>query len=546
MDKTANIDLLMDNLGDFGTYQFQQCALHLLSAVTAGLHMMVLVTVAAVPEHKCMIKWSDLNMTEPEWIVAPDDLTIDSCHFRNDYNKTEKCQMWLYDKTYYGATRATQWNMVCDNRWMGSLAQMSYMFGVFTGAVVLGSLADKYGRKRIFCISAVLQLILSVGVAFLTNYWVFIATTYVYGIFGSSGSYISGFVLTMELVGPSKRSVCGILFQTTFALGIMIVALWGYLITDVMTLQIVYGLHSLLLIPHFWLIDESPRWLWGQGRKDEAIKIVQKALKTNKSTVSLTLEKEQMESLGNDENKTEKSPKASEPADQSFSILDLFKTPNLRKNTINVCLFWFAASFGYYGISLRTGKLTGNPYFMMFVMAAVEIPSYVFVTVAMDRLGRRFLNSSMMIVGGVCLLASAFFPTDDLSQSISTSTVFVGKFCIAGAFAIIYNYTVELYPTVVRNTAIGLGSMFARLAGGFTPLVTLMDTFDPRAPTMTFALVTLLSGMFSTLLPETLNTSMPQTMEDGEEFGKGDTCFSTGCFGRLKSLPKEKDIPLES
>jgi len=27
---------------------------------------------------------------------------------------------------------------------MGSLAQMSYMFGVFTGSVVLGSLADKY------------------------------------------------------------------------------------------------------------------------------------------------------------------------------------------------------------------------------------------------------------------------------------------------------------------------------------------------------------------------------------------------------------------
>lgn len=34
--------------------------------------------------------------------------------------------------------------MICDNRWMLSVAQMSYMFGVFTGAVVLGSLADKY------------------------------------------------------------------------------------------------------------------------------------------------------------------------------------------------------------------------------------------------------------------------------------------------------------------------------------------------------------------------------------------------------------------
>jgi hypothetical protein len=39
---------------------------------------------------------------------------------------------------------------------------------------------------------------------------------------------------------------------------------------------------------------------------------------------------------------------------------------------------------------------------------------------------------------------------------------------------------------------------------------------------------------------------MPQTMEEGEEFGKGDTCFSTGCFGRSKKLSKEKDIPLES
>lgn len=39
---------------------------------------------------------------------------------------------------------------------------------------------------------------------------------------------------------------------------------------------------------------------------------------------------------------------------------------------------------------------------------------------------------------------------------------------------------------------------------------------------------------------------MPQTMEDGEEFGKGDTCFTTGCFGRKKrSQPKQKEIPVE-
>lgn len=87
--------------------------------------------------------------------------------------------------------------------------------------------------------------------------------------------------------------------------------------------------------PFYRLIDESPRWLWGQGRKDEAIKIIQKALKTNNQpSVSLALDKEQRISLDNDDNEKENHN------NQSFSILDLFKTPSLRKNTILICYFW--------------------------------------------------------------------------------------------------------------------------------------------------------------------------------------------------------------
>lgn len=77
----------------------------------------------------------------------------------------------------------------------------------------------------------------------------------------------------------------------------------------------------------------------------------------------------------------------------------------------------------------------------------------------------------------------------------------------------------------------------------FKRVFDLQDSYNPRASTITFATVTLLSGFLSTLLPETLNTIMPQTMQDGEDFGKGDTCFSTGCFGRSRkeNLEKEKE-----
>ena len=57
---------------------------------------------------------------------------------------------------------------------------------------------------------------------------------------------------------------------------------------------------------------------------------------------------------------------------------------------------------------------------------------------------------------------------------ITTAVVMFGKFCISGSFAVIYIYSAELFPTVVRNTALGLGSMCARLAAAMTPLISLL------------------------------------------------------------------------
>ncbi|CAK9804073.1 Organic cation transporter protein [Anthophora plagiata] len=539
-----NLEELMGHLGEFGKYQCWQFSLHILGALTAGLHMLTLVTVAAVPPHKCNIPESTfimdtLNFTSSNLNASSsiDDYSLvdNVCYYLDTNNVVKQCESWTYDTQYFQSSRAMEWNFVCSQRWMGAVAQSSYMFGVFIGAVTLGSLADKYGRKIIFYVSAVAQLILGVTVAFVNHYYIFLILRFLYGIFGSAGAYITGFVLTMELVGASKRTVCGVMFQLAFAVGFMLVAVWGAVIKDRMWLQIVYGLHSVTLVGHWWLMDESPRWLWAQGRVSESVAIVRKGLKMNGNNVDIDTA----------ELISEGKVRHVDQEEHSYGALDLFKTPNLRKKTLNVCFNWFANSIVYYGLSLNTGNLVGNPFLMLFLIGLVELPSYILMCFLMDRTGRRCMVCTFMLIGGTCCIIASCIPTGTGAAAAAIVTIVLfGKACIAGSFATIYNYTAELFPTVVRNTALGIGSMCARLSGALTPMIMLLDSLNPKVPAILFGFIALVSGFLSLYLPETANQPMPETIEDGEHFGKNDTCFTT-CLGSDRKNSASYEVTLD-
>lgn len=451
-------------------------------------------------------------------------------------NKTLKtCESWVFDTQYYSSSRGIEWNFVCSRRWMGAAAQTAYMVGVLFGSLILGRLCDKFGRKTVFVWAGILQLFFGVIVAFTFNYSSFIAVRFLYGIFGS-GSYIAGFVLTMELVGPSKRTLCGVMFQIMFAVGIMLLAAWGYLIDNRFYLQILYALHAVLLLPHWFLLDESPRWLWAQGRARESVAVIEKALKMNRSTEIVDTPALVSHC---------KATCAKYTDEHSAGTSDLFRTSNMLKKTLIICGCWFANSVVYYGLSLNTTKLNGNPYFIMFLMGVVELPSYVIVLYFLDRVGHRALISMMMLLGGISCLVVAALPHGSTS---TTGVVMVGKMFISGSYSIIYKYSAELFPTVVRSSGVGLGSMCASVSGATAPLISLLDTLNPKIPTIIFGFMALVSGFSTFFLPETLDRNLPQSLEDGERFGVGDTCF-TNCSGRRMSdtsveLP-ETMVPLE-
>ena len=64
-----------------------------------------------------------------------------------------------------------------------------------------------------------------------------------------------------------------------------------------------------------------------------------------------------------------------------------------------------------------------------------------------------------------------------------------GKFGASACFAIVYVYTAELFPTVIRNTAIGACTTAAGLGGIMSIMIGLLGTYWTSAPMLFMGIV---------------------------------------------------------
>ncbi|XP_062292958.1 organic cation transporter protein [Scomber scombrus] len=511
-----NFDEILSLIGGFGKFQKILYIWICLPQIFLAFHMLISVFTGAVPPHLChstrpsadAASSSNFNfslLSDPgRWreLSCTTSLNHSRAVAVGDGHPSGSCQGgWEYSTENFQSTIVTEWDLVCENANLNNLGSSIYMFGLLVGAVVFGSLADKYGRRIIILISLTIQTVFGVGTAFAPNFYIYIALRFMVGT-SISGVIMNAFVLGTEWTGSKQRMLAGIITDYFFGFGYILLAGVAYLIRDWRKLQLAISAPGFVFIFYIWVLPKSARWLMANDRKEEAWELIRKAAEMNGKPLTKDVEMCEVYKI---EEKTK--------VKRKHSVIDLIRTPNMRKQSLIVFYLWFVNVLVYYGLSLNISDFGMNIYLTQMIFGLVEMPARTITLFTLNR-SRKFSQLAFLAVGGMACLMTIFIPKE--LSVIKTVLAMIGKFGITASLSIIYVYSAEVFPTVIRQNGIGLGSMCARTGGVLAPMMYLLRGISPQAPMILCGVCPLLGSALTLLLPETANKPLPDTIEDVE------------------------------
>ncbi|XP_043275889.1 organic cation transporter protein-like [Venturia canescens] len=489
------VDAIQGAIGALGRWQIIICLAISLIKFPVAWHQLMIVFAAPVGQR--------YNCTSPGRTLAEDQCII----IIN--GTTTDCTQWQFDTSIFSETMISQWNLVCNRSHFANIQQSILMFGILLGNVIFGILADRYGRKIPLLVSVVFQLLSGIGCA-TVPWYIALLSFKLLGAVATGGTMVTSYVICMEIVGPQWRAAITVLYQIPYCLGHMSLAGLAYWFRHWQHLQLAITLPSIILLSYWWIVPESPRWLLVVGKQKRACHILEKAAKWNK------IEGQDIPTMVRKHYLYQNSRRTA--LDHEASLFDLFRTPNMRRKSLCIFFNWIVCGMGLFGMTQYIGQVKGDIFLNFAVSGMIQIPGNFLAWWTMNSLGRKVTLVSSNSIAGIAALLLLVVP-----ETTAWLKLILACFGIVGmsvSFTTAYLFSGELFPTVVRNIGVGTSSMCARIGSMISPFVVSLVFIKVWLPPVIFGIFPLIAASLCCFLPETTGCKLPETLQDGEDFGK--------------------------
>lgn len=259
----------------------------------------------------------------------------------------------------------------------------------------------------------------------------------------------------------------------------------------------------------FFTLYESPKYLMGKGKDEDAVKIVHEVARRNGKTSNLTIEDLQL--LDREGHQGTDAAAALSRKLGLKHVHALFATPKLAYSTSLVMLIWAFIGLGFplynaflpyiqstRGLEFGDGS-TYITYRNSLIIAVLGIPGALIggVLVEVPRFGRKGALAVSTALTGVFLFAST---------TALTSNSLLGWNCAYSLmsnimYAVLYAYTPEIFPTKDRGTGNALAATANRVFGIMAPIVAMYANLETSVPVYVSGALFIAAGILVTLLP---------------------------------------------
>ncbi|XP_054426621.1 organic anion transporter 3 [Pteronotus mesoamericanus] len=500
---------IVDSVNSQGPFQCIILVLLGLPILGMANHNLLQIFTAITPAHHCR---PPRNASAGSWVLPmglngkPEQclrfVYLPNASLPNEtQGATEPClDGWAYNISA-GDSIVTEWDLVCGSHKLKEMAQSMFMAGTLIGGILLGSLSDRFGRKPILSCSYLLLAASGASAAISPNLPIYMALRFLCG-FSTAGVILSTVILVVEWTPSRVRAITSVGVGYFYTFGQFILPGLAYIILQWRWLQLTVSVPYFAFFLLSWWIPESIRWMVLSGKSLKALKVL-------RWVAAINGKEEEAEKISLEELKINLQKEVSLT---KYSTRDLFRRPILRHMTFSLSLAWFSTGFSYYSLALNVEDFGVNLYLLQLIFGGIDVPAKFLTILSMNYLGRRTTEVTVLILAGGAILALTFVPSD--LQTLRTVLAVFGKGCLSSSFSCLYLYTSELYPTVIRQTGMGVSNLMTRMGSMMAPLVRITAEWHPVVPNVIFGTIALLGGSVSLFLPETLNQPLPETLED--------------------------------